>query len=147
VLDNRAAVRVARDRQPGKGSIIPWRNESLVFPTGKDERIAAAHEQAAPCVGRRRRIVAAHAVEGTVSLVAAIDDIIEDSLVALRHVHGFDNVHIGRIFDHAVGVARRQVDVGNEGVTAVQRIDLAVRSGEDLLVGADGSERQSPERR
>jgi len=98
-------------------------------------------------VGRRRRIVAAYFVEGTVSLVAAVDDVIEDSLVALRQVHRFDNVHIGRVFHHAVRVAWRQVDIGNEGVTAVCRIDLAVCSGEDLLVGADNSEGHSPERR
>jgi hypothetical protein len=56
-----------------------------------------------------------------------------------------DNVHIDGVFDHPVRVARRQVDVGNEGVTAVRRIDLAIGSGKDFLVGADGSKRQSPE--
>ena len=147
LLYNRAAVGVAGDWQPGKGTIIPWRHEPFIFPTGKDQRIAAAHKQTGACICRSRRIVAAHFIKGAMPFVAAVHHVIENSLIPLRHVDGFDNVHIGRIFDHAARVARRQVDVGNQRVPAIGRIDFAISPGEDLFVGADGSKRQAPERR
>ena len=44
---------------------------------------------------------------------------------------------VGRIFDHSARVARRQVDIGDQGVPAVRRIDFAIGAGEDLFVGSD----------
>src|SRR4029077_8406050 len=112
-LDDRATVRVAGDGQPGKGSIVPRRNEAFVFPTGPDHRVTQTHEQSGARVGRGRRIVPARAVENIQILVAAVDDFVEHPAASLRHVDGFDNMDIGRIFDHAVRVAWRQVDVRN----------------------------------
>ena len=53
----------------------------------------------------------------------------------------------GLLFDDAVHVAWRRVDIGNQGVAAVQRINFAVSSCEDLFVGADAPEGHSPKRR
>jgi len=50
-------------------------------------------------------------------------------------------VDVDRILDHPPRVARREVDVRDEGVAAIRWIDLAGGPGEDLLVLADLAER------
>ena len=106
-----------------------------------------AHEQAVSGVGGGRWIVAADVVEGAVSLVAAIDDVVEDPAVTVREVDGLEDVDVDRILDHAPLIARREVDVRDEGIAAVRWIDLGIGAGKDLLVLADASERQAAERR
>src|SRR5207244_8778217 len=65
----------------------------------------------------------------------------------LREVDGLEDVDVDRILDHAPLIARREVDVRDERVAAVRRIDLAVGAVKDLLVLADAAERQAAERR
>src|SRR5436309_11492150 len=66
---------------------------------------------------------------------------VEDPAIPLRQVDGLEDVDVDRILDHPPRVARREVDVRDEGVAAIRWIDLAGGPGEDLLVLADLAER------
>ena len=118
--DDRAAVRIARDRQRCGESVRARSDEGRVLPAGPHDRVAAPHEETgagAGCVGvgdarRRRRLVE----RGVRALVAAIHDIVEDFPAALAGIDGLEDEHVGRVLDHPPGVARRKLNVRHERI-------------------------------
>ncbi|TMB41389.1 MAG: hypothetical protein E6J58_03295 [Deltaproteobacteria bacterium] len=114
-------------------------------PPGSTSGCQPLHAGALRRVGR---LVASHRVQVESvqpTFVPAVVLVVEDHPVALRHVDGLDDVDVGRVFDHAALVARRQRDVLDDGVVRVLRIDLAVRGADQLLELADGAEARAAE--
>jgi len=55
-------------------------------------------------------------------------------VVALRHVHGLENVDVGRELDVAARVDRDLVDVLDESVVSVRRVLSEIRFSNQLFV-------------
>ena len=71
-------------------------------------------------------------VEG--ALRAAVHYIVEDRAVAARHVHGLENAKLCRVFNPALGVARRLVEVDDHRVVRVGRVEFRGESASHPFV-------------
>ena len=71
---------------------------------------------------------------------AAIGHVMPQQVAALREVDRFDDLESGDIFDHAALVSRRQVNVLNDGVVRILRIDLAIGAAGQGFIRPGGSE-------
>ena len=58
----------------------------------------------------------------------------------LRQIDRLEDENVRRVLDHAARVARRELDVGDERVSWIARVELAKGGATELLVLADGSE-------
>ena len=68
-------------------------------------------------------------------------------MVTSAQVHRLQDEDIHRIFDLAVRIARRELDVGDNRIVRIGRINLTVRLATQLFVRADTAERPAFERR
>ncbi len=110
---------------------------------------AASHGHLNGLVGGRRRDVTLPAAdEGNVPVwprrggaVAAIDDRIHEHAARLRQVRGHHQGERGNVIDAAPCIARRQVDVLDDAVAPIARIDFAVHASADVHVGAGAAKR------
>ena len=80
-------------------------------------------------------------------LVAAVDDVVDESVIALCQVDGLEHREGHRVLDVSAGVARRSLDVLDDPVEGMVRIDLAGDYTVELLVGPGASEGGGAERR
>ena len=81
--------------------------------------------------------------EGKAALVAAIEDVEEQHAVRPGAISGPQDLDVGGVLDHALGIFRRQRDVLDHGVRRQLRIDLAIGPA-DLT--APARSRRSPDR-
>src|SRR5271169_1042033 len=81
------------------------------------------------------------------SLLPRLLDFEHEHPIAAREIDGFQEFYVGRIFDHAARVPRREADVLNPGVGRIGRIKLAVDAADEMDISADLAERRAAERR
>jgi hypothetical protein len=67
-------------------------------------------------------------------------------VIAVAHVHRLENIEIVLVDDVALGVARRELDVGDDRVVLIARVHLAGRNAGDELILPDDRERVAAER-
>ena len=137
---NRRAVAVRRHRH-GDGEVVVagWRRDVPAVPR---QAVALVHQERVARIRRGGRVVAAaRAVEGAEELVAAVVDLDEQLVVAVAQIDRLQDVDVHRVLDVAARVARRELDVGDDPVASVVRVDFAVGLAAQLLVGAGGPER------
>ena len=95
----------------------------------------------APVAHRRIRVPLHAQVEGVEpAFVAAVVHVVEEDAIPLRHVVGLDEVEVGRVLDHPARVAGRELDVLDDGVARIARVDLAEGGPDQLVEGAHVSE-------
>jgi hypothetical protein len=106
-------------------------------PAAENNREALPHQEAISGVGGRARVVPGwRAVElDQRALAAAIVHVIEECAVSLGHVGRLQDVEIGRIFHSSGGAQGRLVEVHDAGIERLPRIQLAVETTNDFLVG------------
>src|SRR5262249_55478724 len=114
------------------------------LPTGPDQGQAARLQEA---VALRVRSGGTDIVEARIELVAAIDDLEEHHVIALALVDRLEDLKLRRVLHHASGIARCELDVLDDAVSLVLRIDFAERDAGDELVGPDRAEGRAPIRR
>jgi len=141
---------VTRDREAGRRGETGQRSE-IVLPSAPHRGVAARPEEGIlqhRGIGERRRIVAAgrRVVQRLIGLAAPVRRLVHHLAIALVQVERLQDVEIVLIFDVAVGVFRRQLDVGDQRILRVRRTDLARRDPGDDLVLADAGKRVSAER-
>jgi hypothetical protein len=102
---------------------------NVAFPSAPDQRVALGFEKAIA-----RVIGTAADVERGRALVAPVDHVVEDCVIAAAGVDRLQDREIHRVLDHAAGIARRRLYVLNDGIERVPRVDLACGSAVELLV-------------
>ena len=108
------------------------------LPADPDEREALAHQEAVAESASVDRSADAAARLNPVSTVLRprLTMSIERDAVALRRVLRLEDLEIGGELDQPGGVARRLVEIGDDPVARVRRIDDEVDLADDQLVGA-----------
>jgi hypothetical protein len=108
------------------------------------------HILAGPAVGGGARIVTLPAAQqadvARIALVrrkgdvaAAIGNVVPHQAARLRHVHRLADDERRHVFDLAARVRRRKLQVGNDLVRLVERIELTEGEAPDLFIGDAGS--------
>src|SRR5262245_46262957 len=72
---------------------------------------------------------------------SAVHDVEEDDAVAARGVLGFENEEVCGKFDFPLAVSRSEVDIRNDLIAWICRVDGEVGLPVKLLIGADRAER------
>jgi hypothetical protein len=80
-----------------------------------------------------------HAAER--DLASPIVDLEEQRAAGFRDIDRFQDRHVGRELDHAARVGRRLVEIEDDRVVGVLRVDLEVRGSREPLVWAGVAER------
>ena len=113
------------------------------LPPDRDEREALKEQRGVAKVCFRCRVVRGR--RGTERAeqaeASAVDDVEEDDAVAARRVLRFENEEIGRELDLPLAVSRGEVDIGDDLIARILRVDREVRLPVKFLVGADVAER------
>jgi hypothetical protein len=96
------------------------------------------HKKAVAGIFQCRRVVALRPViqERKDALAAAIRRIVKNVPVATLHVDRLQDEKITGILDAAAAVARRFVEIDDDLVQAIFRIDLAIDFADEFFVGA-----------
>ena len=133
---DRRAVAVLRHRE---GDAESRRRRALQHggvPGGFDQREALIHQEAVARAARRRGVVAwAAVVEGAHGeRAAAIGQVHEDAVIALRQIDRANDLEVGRVAHRAVRIARRELDIDDDGVLWVVRVDFAADLAFDPLI-------------
>ena len=149
---DRRAIRIHRHRQRDRGVEVGAVAAGRRIPPAPHHRVAAWHQEGVGelrGVGDRARIIAAvrRAVQRLPGLAAAIGRLVHHLVRALGEIDRLQDVEVERVLDVAVGVARRELDVGDAAVLGIGRADFAVGLARDLLVLADAGPRVAAERR
>ena len=113
------------------------------LPPDRDEREALKEQRGVAKVRFRCRVVrgGSGTERGEQAESSAVDDVEEDDAVAARGVLRFENEEIGRELDLPLAVSRGQVDIGDDLIARILRVDREVRLPVKFLVGADVAER------
>ena len=145
VLESRAgdgaAVRIVGDGQVDDGLKVRRAGAGGKVPTAPHHGVAARHEEGigqSGRVGDRTWVSAAgEAAEGIPSLVAAVGRLVHHLVVALAQVNRLEDVEGERILDVAVGVRRREANVGDDRVLGIGGIHFAVGHADEFFVLSD----------
>jgi hypothetical protein len=78
--------------------------------------------------------------------VAAVVHLEQQDAIAARDVLRLQQFDIGRIFDHAARIARRESDVLDDRIGGIGGIELAGDAADQMLVAAGLAERRAGER-
>lgn len=136
---DRGAVGIFRHGEIGRQTAADW--EHIALPAAPHQGVTLAHHEAVAGVGECRRIVAALGAEVDAQrLVAAVDDIVEDRLVATLHVNRLQDKKIHRVLDATAFVLRRVLEIDDNFVVLGVRIDFAIGFTDDLFIGARDAE-------
>ena len=137
---DRGAIGVLGDRHGGGKRLAVARRGEI--PAGVQDRVALAHQKAVAGVARGFGVVLGAAVVERAEHIgaAAIGDFVEEPLVGLGAVDRAQDLEVGRIGRGAVGVFHREVDVHDDAVDRVLRVDLADDPAADALILPDGAE-------
>ena len=128
---DRSAV-LHRDREFGAEPVIGTGRARV--PAGPDKRVAAAKAKAEPGILPGFRIVGAgrivrrHIVEQVEdALRTAIGYVVDEDAAGAPHILGPQDVEIGGVFDEALVVAWRLVEIDDTGVFRRVRVQHAMR--------------------
>ena len=125
----------------GDGQLVAARRDVHV-PAVRDDGVALEHEKAGTGVSRRDGVVdVAAVVQPVPSHRAPVVDVDEEPAVSFAEIDRLEHEDVHRVRHFAVGVPRRQLDVGDERVPRVGGVDFAIRLAPKLLVGTDVTER------
>src|ERR1019366_4099323 len=72
--------------------------------------------------------------------VAAVRHAVEQDAARMRHVDGLGDREGRRVLHHLAGIARRKLDVRNDGVVRIFRVQLTVETAAQGLILASLSE-------
>ena len=139
---DRAAVRLGGN---GKGGVELIGILQAVAVPARVHRGVSLQEQdvALANVGGRERVAAAgksrEGAEAQLDAIPAVVDAIPELVVAPRHVHRLQDEERGAVLDHPSGVLRSFVQVDDERVEGIARVDLHVSGAFQALVGARSS--------
>ena len=78
---------------------------------------------------------------GRSAMSAAVDDVVKKDSGRLAHVDRFHQGEVGAVRDASGGILRRELNVGNEGIAPVLRIDLTGGDAFDFFELTGGAER------
>jgi hypothetical protein len=99
-------------------------------------------------IGGGRRVVTERSViEAADAHLTAIVHVEQQPVITATQIDGLQYEDVHRVLDAAIGVARREIDVGDHGILGQCRIDGTVRATVQLLVSADSTELAPAERR
>jgi hypothetical protein len=119
------------------------------LPAEPDQGVALPLQPAVAGVGHRvdrGRVAGNVGVEEVHrTLVAAVEDVEQQDVVAAGRVGGADDVDVGDVLDHAAGVGRGEPDVLDGGAGRAPRVHLAVGAADDALERPDGAEAPAAE--
>ena len=73
-------------------------------------------------------------------LAATIGSVVENLPVAAGHVHRFQNTEVAPVFDSPAPVSRCFVQVDDDFIQPILRIDFAVNLADEFLVGTSNGE-------
>ena len=101
-----------------------------------------AHEKAVAGVFEGTGIVGRRGVveERDNPLAATIGSVVENLPVAAGHVHRFQNTEVAPVFDSPAPVSRRFIQVDDDFIQPILRIDFAVNLADEFLVGTSNGE-------
>ena len=153
-------------RRTGDGRCHPdsWRSGSVIVvlksavlgasgqvPAAPDHRVAARHQERVREHGglviEPGSLPPEHTPERGPRLAAAIRRLVHHLVRALAQVDRFQDVEVERVLDVAAGILRRELDVDDDGVLRIGRVDLAEGFAGDLLVLPDAGPRVTAKRR
>ena len=111
---------------------------NAVLPADPDERKAFLEQGAVAILFFFRRLLAKERLRegGGEAAPAAIGGFEERHAIAFGGVLGPVNINIGRKFHHALGVARRLVEVRNDFVAGIARINGEIGGTDQLFISA-----------
>src|SRR5882672_1896064 len=114
----------------------------IELPAQPDQREAAPHQKSVAHLGLSRKITAAAPVieEPNHRLASAVRNLEQRGAVAPVQILGPEDVKIGGEFDQALFVALRLVEINDDLVVRIVRVDCEVDFGDDLLVSARRAE-------
>ena len=116
------------EHRTGQGRAIGFaghgRHDGLRTLGLREIALPSAQEIHAPIGGAHRRAV------------AAIRDAVVEDPVRPGHVDGFGEGEGGAVFNHSAGVPRRELDVVDDAVVRVFRVDFAVEAAAEDFIGA-----------
>ena len=113
-------------------------------PAVCDDGVALVHEEAGTCIRGLDGIVGiTAAVQPVPAHHAPVVDVDEQSPIALAQIDRLEDNDIHRVQHLAIGAARRELNVGDERVSWIRRIDFTVRFAAKLLVSANVPERSA----
>ena len=148
VADNagdRRSVGIAGNGDLHRHAVVAGSNVRL--PAEPDDGVTLLLHEAVAGLGQRIDVAGIRRTTGNVgvderkaALVAAIDDVEEQHAVCLAAISRPQDVDVGGILDHALGIFRRERDVLDHGVRRQLRIDLAIGLADHPLVDADFAE-------
>ena len=119
------------DRKVRDQAIVARRHVAL--PGAPHQGVAAAHQETVAGVPRmaalRRAVQPRHD-----QLVAAVGHIVHQPAVAACRIARPQDAEFGPVFDQAVRVARRAVEVDDAAIERMVRVDLARRAPGEVLV-------------
>ena len=122
-------------RAIGKSPAEPRRRwREIALPPGVDDRVAKA----------QREVVAARPVHGPCRVqrvVAAIVRRVIDLAVAAGHVDRLQDEHGRAELDGAARVAWSLIEIDDDGIERIARVDFEMRRADQALVGAGGPPR------
>jgi hypothetical protein len=108
------------------------------------------HQKAVPGIRRSGRVVAAarRIVElGKRQHDTAIGQFVPDLMIALRTIDGTQDHDVGFISDLPPCVARREGNVGNDGIARIGRVKFTLDATDQFFIWADIAERAAFEDR
>ena len=114
----------------------------IALPAAPDHRVTAVHQKAVAGIARldqfnrARRIVE----KRKRNLAATVHYVIEEPAVAVGGDGRAQDFHIGRGLDQPQRIARRALDVGDDGVVRIAGRDRHGDARENAVVGADIAE-------
>jgi hypothetical protein len=128
-----------RGRQIDSGRALAARIE---LPSDLHDGVAAIEQEPIAVVVRRRRPVDGHLRVELAERNAAppIDDVEERDPVALARVPRFQNHQVGGELDFARAVSRSLVEIGDDEIALVGRVNCEIQLADNLFVWARGPE-------
>ena len=150
-LDLARSARLETDQQPARDrTAVPLRLRNLdahepvgrrhvVLPAAPRHGVAAAHQEAVAGIGRRTGVDRpGDTIEGRQRQpVAAVRRVEQQAMVAARRVLGSEDADIRGEMHEASLVARGQVDIGDDAVEGMRRVDREMRRAVELDIAPD----------
>ena len=114
----------------------------IALPSTPNDGVALAHEKAVAGIFEGTGIVGRRGVveERDNPLAATIGSVVENLPVAAGHVHRFQNTEVAPVFDSPAPVSRCFVQVDDDFIQPILRIDFAVNLADEFFVGASNRE-------
>src|SRR5215471_16962368 len=110
----------------------PGGRRHIVLPAAPDHRVALAHQKAIARLQTADRTVKIREYRG----IAPIDDVQEQPLVPTLECYRLEDADICRVMHQAMGIPWGTLQISDPGVAGMMRVDRAVHSAVQLLIGS-----------